>query len=98
MPRFVIERKMPDAGKMSDADFKNAAQKSCDVLREMGPDIQWVESYVTDNKIFCVYYAENEALIREHGEKGGFPTDTISKVVRVIDPTTAEKSGVPLRQ
>ena len=69
MPRFVMERKMPDAGKMSDSDFKNAAQKSCDVLREMGPDIQWVESYVTDNKIFCVYYAENEALIREHGKK-----------------------------
>ena len=90
MPKFVIEREMPNVGKMSDADFKGAAQKSCDVLRAIGPEVQWVQSYVTGDKIYCVYYAANEGLIREHAERAGFPADRISRVERVIEPATAE--------
>jgi len=90
VPKFVIEREMPNVGKMSDADFKGAAQKSCDVLRAIGPEVQWVQSYVTGDKIYCVYYAANEGLIREHAERAGFPADRISRVERVIEPATAE--------
>ncbi len=90
MPQFVIERNMPGVGKLSVADLKGASQTSCQVLRDLGPDIQWVHSYVTDNKIYCVYRAPDEELIREHAERGGFPANSISQVHSVIDPTTAE--------
>ena len=90
MPKFIIEREMPEVGYLSDSDFQGAAQKSCDVLRVLGPEVQWVESYVTADKIFCVYQAPDENLIKEHAEKSGFPADKITKVERVIDPTTAE--------
>ncbi|MBX6744608.1 MAG: DUF4242 domain-containing protein [Acetobacteraceae bacterium] len=90
MPKYVIEREMPGAGKLSTQNLQGAAQKSCDVLRELGPEIQWVESYVTGDKLYCVYLAPNEEMIREHARRGGFPADRISKVERVIDPTTSE--------
>ena len=90
MPEFVIERNMPGVGKLGPAELKGASQTSCSVLRALGPDIQWVHSYVTDDKIYCIYRAPNEAIIREHAEKGGFPADSISQVRTVIDPTTAE--------
>jgi hypothetical protein len=90
MPKFIIEREMPGAGSLSSAEFQGAAQKSCDVLRAMGPEIQWVESYVTGDKLYCVYVAQNEAQIREHAERGGLPANKIHKVERMIDPTTAE--------
>lgn len=90
MPKFVIEREMPEVGKLSDHDFQGAAQKSCDVLRAMGPEVQWIESYVTGDKIYCVYYAANEGLIREHAERSGFPANRVSKVERIIDPANAE--------
>jgi Protein of unknown function (DUF4242) len=90
MPKFIIEREMPQVGKLSDTEFQGAAQKSCDVLRAMGPEVQWIESYVTGDKIYCVYHAADEKLIREHAERSGFPANKISKVERVIDPTTAE--------
>jgi hypothetical protein len=90
MPKFIIEREMPGAGSLSPAEFQGAAQKSCDVLRAMGPEIQWVESYVTGDKLYCVYVAQDEAQIREHAERGGFPANKIHKVERMIDPTTAE--------
>ena len=90
MPKFVIEREMPGVGRLSDEDFHDAAQKSCDVLLALGPEVQWIESYVTGDKIYCVYRAPNEELIREHAERSGFPANRISKVERVIDPVTAE--------
>ena len=90
MPRYVIERELPGAGKLSDEELQGVAQKSCSVLRELGPEIHWVQSYVTDDKIYCVYLAPNAQLIREHAEKGGFPANRISEVRAVIDPTTAE--------
>jgi len=90
MPKFVIERDLPGAGKLSAGDLKGVSQKSCDVLRKMGPSIQWVESYVTDDKIYCVYIAPDEALIKEHAKQGGFPANRVSQVRKVIDPTTAE--------
>jgi hypothetical protein len=90
MPRFVIEREMPGAGRLSAAEFQGAAQKSCDVLRAMGPEIQWVESYVAGDKLFCVYIAPNEQMIRDHASRSGFPADRVHKVERMIDPTTAE--------
>ncbi len=90
MPKFVIERAIPGVGKSSDSDFQGISQKSCDVLRGLGPEIQWIESYVTDDKIYCVYQAPSEELIRKHAQQGGFPADAISRVRRVIDPTTAE--------
>jgi hypothetical protein len=90
MPEYVIEREMPGAGKLSPEDLKMASQTSCAVLRDLGPQIQWVQSYVTDNKIYCVYRAPNEAMIREHAQRGGFPANKISQVRRTIDPTTAE--------
>ena len=90
MPKFVIERNMPGAGKLGPKDLKAVAQKSCDVLRAIGPQVQWIESYVADDKVFCVYVAPNEDLIREHAQKGGFPADRISRVRSMMDPTTAE--------
>ncbi|MCI4679273.1 DUF4242 domain-containing protein [Rhodoblastus acidophilus] len=90
MPKFIIEREMPGVGNLTDADIVGASQTSCNVLRDLGPQIQWVESYVTDDKIFCVYIAPNEDLIREHAQRGGFPANQIHKVARMIDPTTAE--------
>jgi hypothetical protein len=90
MPKFVIERDMPGVGKLSGADYMGAAQKSCDVLRDMGPEVQWIHSYVTGDRIFCVYHAADESLIREHAERSGFPASRVHKVERVIDPATAE--------
>ena len=90
MPQFVIEREMPGVGGLSREELKGASQGSCNVLRELGPDIQWVHSYVTDDKIYCVYRAPSEALIRQHAETAGFPANSIAQVKAVIDPTTAE--------
>ncbi len=90
MPHFVIEREMPGAGKLLPEDLKLASQTSCSVLRDLGPQIQWVHSYVTDNKIYCVYRASDEEIIREHAQRGGLPANKISQVRRIIDPTTAE--------
>ena len=90
MPKYGIEREVPNAGKLSPEELRGVSQKSCDVLREMGTEIQWIESYVSDNAIHCVYIASNEELIREHGSKGGFPVTNIYEVKSVIDPTTAE--------
>ena len=89
MPKFVIERTVPGAGKMSAADLKGISQKSCGVLREMGPRVQWQQSYVTDDKIYCVYIADSEADVIEHAKKGGFPADSVQAVRAVIDPATA---------
>ena len=90
MPRYVIEREIPGAGDLTADQLKNVSQTSCNVLRNLGPQIQWVQSYVTGNKIYCVYIAPNEALIREHAQQGGFPANSIQEVVTIIDPTTAE--------
>lgn len=90
MPQFVIEREMPGVGKLSPQDLKMASQTSCSVIKELGSDIQWVHSYVTDNKLYCIYRAPSEELIREHGQRGGFPVNKISQVRTLIDPTTAE--------
>jgi len=93
MPKFVIERDLPGAGKLSAGDLQGVSEKSCAVLRNLGPQIQWVQSYVTDDKIYCVYIAPNEEMIREHARQGGFPANKISEVRSVIDPTSAEGSG-----
>jgi hypothetical protein len=90
MPKFVIEREIPGAGKLSAADLHAISQKSCGVLNNMGPKIQWLQSYVTDNKIYCVYIAPDEATVREHARQGGFPANSVAKVMTVIDPTTSE--------
>lgn len=90
MPRYIIERDMPGVGKMSPKDARDAAVKSNAVLKELGPQIQWQESYVTDDKIYCVYIAENEKLVRDHSRLSGFPADRVSAVTATIDPTTAE--------
>ncbi|MCO6057808.1 DUF4242 domain-containing protein [Pseudomonas sp. MOB-449] len=90
MPKFLIEREIPDAGKLTERDLKAISQKSCRVLRELGPEVQWVQSYVTDDKLYCVYIANDEALIREHAQHGGFPVNRISRISSIIDPTTAE--------
>jgi hypothetical protein len=90
MPQFVIEREMPGVGGASPQDLKAASQTSCAVLRDMGPEIQWVQSYVTDDKIYCIYRAPTAELIREHAEKSGFPANAISQVRTTIDPTSAE--------
>ena len=90
MPEYVIEREMPGVGQLGAADLKGASQTSCSVLRELGPEIQWVHSYVTDDKIYCIYRAPNEQIIREHAERGGFAANKISQVRNTIDPTTAE--------
>lgn len=90
MPKYIIEREIPGAGKLSPQELKAVSQKSCGVLRQMGPQIQWVQSYVADDKIYCVYIAPNEQMLREHAQRGGFPANQISEVKSVIDPTTAE--------
>ena len=90
MPRYVIEREIPDAGKLSSEELKSISRTSCGVLENLGPTIQWVESYVTDDKVYCVYIAPNEELIREHARQGGFPANSVKEVAVVIDPTTAE--------
>ena len=91
MPKFVIEREMPGAGSLSAAQLQAASQTSCGVLRELGPQIQWVESYVTPDKIYCIYVAPNRQMIEEHAKRGGFPANRISEIKATIDPTTAEK-------
>lgn len=93
MPKYVIEREIPGAGKLTDDQLQAISQKSCGVLRNLGPSIQWVESYVTDDKIYCVYIAPNEDMVRQHASQGGFPANRISEVKRKIDPTTAEGPG-----
>jgi hypothetical protein len=90
MPRFVIERELPGAGKLSAAELKAISQKSCGVLDAMGPKIQWIESFVTDDKIYCVYLAPDAHTVREHAERGGFPANRVSEVRSRIDPTTAD--------
>lgn len=90
MPKFIIEREIPDAGKLSAGDLQGISQKSCSVLKNLGPSIQWVQSYVTGDKVYCVYIAPDEALIRKHAEEGGFPANKISQVANIIDPTTSE--------
>ena len=90
MPQFVIEREIPGAGRLSGEELQAISQKSCGVLRELGPQVQWVESYVTDDKVYCVYIAPDEAAVREHAERGGFPANSVSQIRRMIDPTTAE--------
>jgi hypothetical protein len=90
MPKFVIEREIPGAGQLTPEQLKAVSQTSCGVLREMGPQIQWVHSYVTDNKIYCLYIAPDEETVQQHAQKGGFPANSISEVRAVIDPTTSE--------
>ena len=91
MNMYVIEREIPNVGQSTAQDLENVSKKSCSVLKDMGPDIKWVNSFVTGDKIYCVYLAENEDLIREHAKKGGFPANKISKVENVIDPSTAKE-------
>lgn len=90
MPKYVIEREIPGAGNISAQDLQAISQKSCSVLNELGPKIQWVQSYVTDDKIYCVYIAPNKEIVREHAQKGGFPANSVAEVKTMIDPTTAE--------
>ena len=92
MPKFVIEREVPGAGNLSDAEVREVSQKSVNVLKGMGPGIQWLHSYVTQDKIYCVYIAPNKKLVEEHAKQGGFPANRISEVKSIIDPTTAETS------
>ena len=90
MPKYVIEREIPDAGKLSAEQLQAISQKSCGVLNQLGPSIQWVQSYVTENKLYCVYIAPNEEMVHEHARRGGFPANHVSQVKTVIDPTTAD--------
>lgn len=90
MPKYVIEREIPGAGKLSAQELHAISQKSCGALQQLGPQIQWVESFVTGDKIYCVYIAPNEKMVREHAQRGGFPANRISEVKTIIDPTTAE--------
>lgn len=90
MPKYIIERELPGAGNLSDADVQGISHKSCQVLQNLGPKIQWVESFVTDDKIYCVYIAPNKEMIEQHAKEGGFPANAISEVKRRIDPTSAE--------
>jgi hypothetical protein len=90
MPKYVIERQVPGAGNLSSDELKAISQTSCGVLRKLGPEIQWVHSYVTGDKIYCVYIAANEELVREHASQGGFPANSVAEVKSIIDPTTAE--------
>lgn len=93
MPKYVIEREIPGAGELGAEQLQAISQKSCDILRVMGPEIQWVHSYVTGNKIYCIYIAPNEEIIREHAARGSFPVNRISEVKTIIDPTTSEESA-----
>ena len=90
MPKYIIERNIPNAGNLTPQELHAISQKSCGVLRSMGPQIQWLQSYVTGDKIYCVYIAPDEGAVREHAERGGFPVDRVSAVTGIIDPTTAE--------
>ena len=90
MPKYVIERDIPQAGNLTQQQIQAISQKSCNVLQTLGPQIQWVHSYVTDDKIYCVYIAPNEEMVKEHAKQGGFPANRISEVKRMIDPTSAE--------
>lgn len=90
MPKFVIEREIPGAGSLSAEDLKGISQTSCNVLRKMGSEIQWIHSYVTGDKIYCVYIAPNEEMVREHAKQGGFPANNVAVVSTIIDPTTSE--------
>jgi hypothetical protein len=92
MPKFVIEREIPGIGSASAEQVQAIAQKSCSVLNNLGPQIQWLQSFVTDNKIYCVYIAPNEEMVREHAQQGGFPANSVAQVRRVIDPTTSESA------
>jgi len=91
MPKYLIEREIPGAGKLTADELRGISQKSCGVLRGMGPQVQWVESFVTDDKVYCVYIAPNEEAVREHGRQGGFPVNKVSEVRGMIDPTTSEE-------
>ncbi len=93
MPKYLIERNVPGAGQLSGAELEAIARRSCDVLGDLGTGIRWLESYVTDEKIFCVYLASGPELIRKHGQQGGFPVDRITEVRTVISPATAEGAG-----
>ena len=90
MPKFVIERDIPGAGQLSESELKGISQTSCGVLGKMGPLIQWIQSYVTADKVYCIYIAPNEEMVREHARQGGFPANRVSAVMAVIDPTTSE--------
>jgi cell division inhibitor SulA len=90
MPKYVIEREIPNAGSLTQDQILGISQKSCSVLKNLGPQIQWLESYVTQDKIYCVYIAPNEAIVREHAKQGGFPANRVSEVKQIIDPTSAE--------
>lgn len=90
MPKYVIEREIPGAGKLTPDQLQGISQTSCGVLKNLGPEIQWVQSFVTGDKIYCVYIAPNEEMVREHAKQGGFPANKVSEVKMVIDPTTAE--------
>ena len=93
MPKYIIEREIPGAGNLTAQQLQLISQKSCSVLRDLGPQIQWVQSYVTDDKIYCVYIAPNPEMVREHARQGGFPANSVSEVRAIIDPTTAETAG-----
>ncbi len=90
MPKYIIEREIPNSGSFTSKDLQSISQKSCEVLNNMGPQIQWLESFVTDNKVYCIYIAPDEATIKKHAERGEFPANRISSIKSVIDPTTAE--------
>ncbi|HKR00597.1 MAG TPA: DUF4242 domain-containing protein [Pyrinomonadaceae bacterium] len=90
MPKYVIEREIPGAGNLSEQELQSISQKSCGVLQNMGPQIQWVQSYVTGDKVYCIYIAPNAEMVREHAAQGGFPANSVSEIKSVIDPTTAE--------
>ena len=90
MPKYIIEREIPGAGTLSPLELQNISQKSCSILHELGPQIQWLESYVTDNKVYCVYIAPDVETVREHAKKGEFPANRVSEIKTIIDPTTAE--------
>ena len=94
MPKFIIEREIPNAAALTAADLKAISQKSCSVLHDLGPSIQWVQSFVTEDKITCVYIAPNADIIREHAKRGGFPADRVLEVTTIIDPTTAESDDL----
>lgn len=98
MPKYLIEREIPGAGDLSQQELQTISQTSCGVLQKMGPQIQWVESYVTGDKVYCVYIAPNEEMIREHASQGGFPANRISEIKSVIDPTTAEEQSAVSNQ
>ena len=90
MPKYVIEREIPDAGKLTSEQLRSISQTSCGVLSNLGPEIQWINSFVTNDKIYCIYIAPNEEIVREHAKQGGFPANSVNQVFAIIDPTTAE--------